>query len=86
MSQNAFRSYGPLLMKIDSLKRCLLSKLNSFDQNFMKLGTVMSSSSSIMVHIAPCFLELLPFVHEKSPFLWGLVSFDHNFMKLVHNV
>ena len=31
-------SYGPLFMKIHSLKRCLLSKLNSFDQNFMKLG------------------------------------------------
>ena len=54
------------------LKQCLLSNLNSFDKNFMKLGhmvsTIMSSSSFIMVHIAPCFLELLPFVNENPPF------------------
>ena len=62
-------------MKTDSLKRCLLSKLNSFDQNLMKRGhifsTVMFSSSSIMVHIAPCFLELLSFAHKKSQFFMG---------------
>ena len=56
-------------MKIHHLKPCPLSKLNTFDQNFMELGhifsTIMSSSSSIMVHIAPCFKELLPLVYEK---------------------
>ena len=39
-----------------------MSKSNSFDQNFVKLGhifsTIMSSSSLIMVDIAPCFQEL----------------------------
>ena len=57
-------------MKIHHFKRCLLSKSNSFDQNFMKVGhifsTIMSSSSLIMVYMAPCFKELLPLVYEKS--------------------
>ena len=34
----------------------------------------MSSSISIMVLITPCFLELLSFVHENSPFLMVSVS------------
>ena len=55
-----------------SHQRRPLSKLNSFDRNFMKLGHIvkylMSSSSSIMVHIAPCLQELLPFVNENSQF------------------
>ena len=29
------------------------------------LSTMMSSSSSIMGHIAPCFQQLWPFVYEK---------------------
>ena len=37
MTLHAFSSYGPSFMKIHHLKRCPLSKLNSFDQNFMKL-------------------------------------------------
>ena len=73
ISHHAFRRYGLLFINIHCLKQCLLSKLNSLDKNFMKLGhmvsTIMSSSSFIMVHIAPCFLELLPFVNENSPFL-----------------
>ena len=32
--------YGPLFMKIHRFKRCRLSKLNSFDQIFMKLGHI----------------------------------------------
>ena len=83
-------------MKIHHLKRCSLSKSNTFNQNFMKLGhivqyqdvlfkfdngpycvmlsvvmalcTMMSSSSLIMVHIAPCFQWLWPFVYEISTF------------------
>ena len=46
-----------------------------------------------MGDIALCFLELLPFVSEKLPFFFWMVSgllksinFDHNFMKLVLNV
>ena len=35
-------------------------------------NTKMSSSSSIMVHIAPCFRELSTFVHENSAFLMVL--------------
>ena len=42
-------------------RRHLLSKSNTFDQNFMKLGHivkyVMSSSSLIIVYMAPCFKE-----------------------------
>ena len=40
ISHHAFSCYGPLLMKIYRLKLCLLSKLNSFDQNIMKLGHI----------------------------------------------
>ena len=44
-----------------------------FDQSFMNFVTMfsteMSSSSSMMVHIAPCIHELLPFAHETMPFL-----------------
>ena len=47
-----------------------LSKSNSFDQNFMKLvtllSTMMSSSSLIMVYMAPCFKKFLPLVYEIS--------------------
>ena len=50
----------------------------------------MSSSSSIMVHIAPCFQQLWPFVYENSLFkrcpLSKSNSFDHNFMKHGHIV
>ena len=64
-----FQELWPFVYEKSSLKQCPLSKLNSFDQNFMKLDTlfsaIMSPSISIMVHIAPCFLELLPFVHEN---------------------
>ena len=37
---HAFSSYGPLFIKIHHLKRCPLSKSNTFDQNFMKLGHI----------------------------------------------
>ena len=37
------------------VQRRSLSKSNTFDQNFIKLGTMMSSSNSVMVHIVPCF-------------------------------
>ena len=40
ISHHAFSSYGPLFMKIHHLKRCPLSKSNSFDQNFMILGYI----------------------------------------------
>ena len=51
---------SPLFIKIHHLKQCPLSKSNSFEQNFMKLGQIVEyhklmSSSSIMVHTAPCF-------------------------------
>ena len=37
---HAFSNYGPLFMKIHHLKRCPLSKSNTFDQNLMKLGHI----------------------------------------------
>ena len=59
-------------MKIHNFKRCLLSMSNIFYQNSMKLGYivryVMSSSSLIMVHIAPCFQQLWSFVYGNSSF------------------
>ena len=42
--------------------------------NFVNLlSTIMSSSSSIMVHIAPCLQELLPFAYENSTYccIWN---------------
>ena len=48
----------------------------------------MSSSSLIMVHIAPCFQELWLFVHLNST-IWMVSKsskVNHNFMKLGHNV
>ena len=40
ISQHAFRSYDPLFTKNHRLKQCPLYKLNSLDQNFMKLGHI----------------------------------------------
>ena len=141
-------SVRPLCTYVHLSRWRLLSKSNTFDQNFMKLGhivqyhdvffkldngpyhtrlsavkalclwkftvlkdvrsptqiffirilwnlvtlfsTIISSSSSIMVHITPGFQQLWPFVHENSPFwtrcplsnsnifiriLWNLVTF-----------
>ena len=46
----------------------------------------MSSSSSIMVHMAPCFQKLWPFVNENYHLKRCLLSksntFDQNFMNL----
>ena len=36
----AFSSYGPLFMKTHRFKWCLLSKSNTFDHNFIKLGHI----------------------------------------------
>ena len=51
---------------------------------------MMSSSSLIMVHMAPCFQKLWPFVNEihhlKQCPLSKLNTFDQNFMKLDHIV
>ena len=47
---------------------------------------MLSSSSSIMVHIAPCFQELWLFVHLDSSMVYKSSKVDHNFMKLCHNV
>ena len=48
----------------------------------------MSSSSLIMVYMAPCFKELLPVVYEKSSVektsLSKMNSFDYDSMKLCH--
>ena len=56
-------------MKILRFKQCPLSKSNIFNQNFMNFvtmfSTMMSSSSLIMVYMAPCFKELFPLVYEK---------------------
>ena len=49
---------------------------------------MMSSSSLIMVHIAPGFKELLPLVYEKLSVemisALKMKSFDYNFVKLGH--
>ena len=85
-------------MKCYHLKQCPISKSNSYDQNFMKLGHMVKyhnvffkfdngsyrsmlsellpfvqddvfHESSIMVYMALCHHEFLPFVDEKSQFL-----------------
>ena len=75
-------------MKIHRFKRCPLSKSNSFDQNFMKLSHMMSSSSLIMVYMAPCLKELLSLVYEQSSverrLLSKMNSFDYNSIKVGH--
>ena len=47
---------------------------------------MMSSSSLIMVYMAPCFKELLSLVYEKSSVEIGsnMNRFDYNSMKLGH--
>ena len=64
------QSVCPNVRTCMSVQRCPLSKSNTFDQNFMNLvtlfSTMMSSSSLIMVYMAPCFKDLLPLVYEKS--------------------
>ena len=61
----------------------MLSKSNSFDQNSMKLchivKTMMFSSSLIMVYVAPCFKELLPFVpiYKNLAIVGASVSHGH---------
>ena len=48
---------------------------------------MMSSSSLIMVHMASCFKELLPFMKNcrlKGHQLSKMNSFDYNSMKLGH--
>ena len=51
---------------------------------------MMSSSSSIMVYMAPCFKELLPFFMKnrrlKRQLLSKMNSFDYNSKKLGHSV
>ena len=72
ISHHAYSSYGPLFMKIQHLK-----DVHSLSQivlirilwNLVTLfSTMMSSSKSIIVHIAPCFQKLWPFVYENSLF------------------
>ena len=90
----AFSSYGPLFMKftiwndVRSLSRIVLIRIlwilvTSF-------SIMMSFSSSIMVHIAPCFQQLWPFFMIIHRFKWCPFSksnsFDQNFMKLCHIV
>ena len=54
-----------------SLSRIVLIRIS---WNFVTLlCTMMSSSSLIMVYMAPCFKELLPWVYEKSSFLRWIV-------------
>ena len=49
---------------------------------------MMSSSSLIMVYMAPCFKELLPLVYKnhwlKRRLVSNMSSFDYNSMKLGH--
>ena len=52
---------------VRSLSQAVLIKIL---RNFVTLlSTILSSSSLIMVNIATCLQEFLPFVHEHSPFL-----------------
>ena len=65
-----FKELLPLVYDNRRLKRRLLSKMNSFDYNSMKLGhiilSIIMSSSFRMAHIASCLQELLPFVNDNS--------------------
>ena len=69
-------------MKNCRLNRRLLSKMNSFDYNSMKLrvvtllSTIMSSNFR-MAHIASCLQELLPFVDDNSLFIRILQKRGH---------
>ena len=89
-----YRSYGSLFMKIHHLKRCPLSKSNTFEQNFMKLvtllSTMMSSSSTIMVILHHAFSSYGPLFMKIHRLKWCQLSksniFDQNFMKLGHIV
>ena len=60
------RTYVRLSNDFRSLSRILLSRIL---WNMVTLfSTIMSSSSSIMVHIERCSQQLCPFVYENSPF------------------
>ena len=60
-------------MKIHRLKRSPLSKLNSFDQNFIKLGHIIKYYNVFFKFdngpYHTCFLYILPFIHENSQYL-----------------
>ena len=56
-------------MKIHLFKRCPLSNLNIFEQNFILFSTMMFSSNLIMVYMAPCVKKLLPFVNDNFLFI-----------------
>ena len=79
-------------MKIHSLKRCLLPKLNSFDQSFMKLGYIVTYYNVFFkFDNGPCRAMLsgvIALCSRKFTLFDGVWSqyFDHNFMKIVHNV
>ena len=69
---SCFRSYGPCLWKItiwNYVRFLIWLVLIRILWNLVTLfSTIMSSSSLIMVYIAPCFHELWSFVYENSPF------------------
>ena len=81
-----FSSYGPLFMKIHHVKQCPLSKSNSFDQNFMKLGHIVKYHDVLFkFNNGPyrTMLSVFMKIHHLKlcPSLY-LEFFYQNFMKL----
>ena len=67
-----FKELLPLVYEKLLVETHLISYMNSFDYNSMKLGHINStimSSSFRMAHIASCLQELLPFVNDNSLFM-----------------
>ena len=69
ISHHAFRSYCPLFMKMHRLNRCFLSKLNSFDQNFMKRGHIVWYHNVFFKFDNGLYPTILSFGVENSTFL-----------------
>ena len=72
-----YRTRLSVVMALSLWKFTLLNDIRSLTRIFLirslwnlvtLFSTMVSSSCLIMVHIAPCFQELWPFVYENSPF------------------
>ena len=67
--ENGWDIISAICVRLSVCHTTMSSLLVEYCSGFTKLGTIMSSSSLIMVHVAACLQELLPIVHEKTPFL-----------------
>ena len=76
-------------MKIQRFKWCPLSKSNTFDQNFMKLGHIVKYHDIFFKFDNGPYLtilqELWPFVYENSLFKWCLHSKWNSLIRILWN-